>query len=77
MHYATSRINYARQCLLTAWFCLTNIVSSYAMAGFDSNDITQSDKHAQTALSKKTTTWDTGRYAPVYGHLPYRSSSEN
>ena len=77
MHYAASRINTIRQCLPTAWFCLAIIVPCYAMTNFDSNDITQSDRNAQTSASKKTISRDTGRYAPVYGHIPYRSGSGN
>lgn len=60
-------------CLLAGSFSLVIIISSYAMAGLETNDITQSDKITQTSLSEQATTWDLTRYASVYGHLSYWS----
>ncbi len=57
--------------VITVWFCLAIIGSSYAMVRFDSNDITQADNNAQASVSKAAKVWDTGRYAPVYGHIPH------
>lgn len=66
-------MNQAMLRLLAGSFSLAIILSSYATAGLEANDITQSDKTTQTSVSEQAAAWDTTRYTPVYGHLPYWS----